>query len=176
MATLTVGGYFGEMSLLMGQPRVSGPVGRDDAEKRASGKRHADHLRRALMLEPRGHADMYGALLTSPMRPDSDAGVLFMHNEGYSTMCGHGVIAVVTMAIERGLLVDPRAERDRARLARGPGSRAALVAGGPDAPGRARACRAEAPRTRVTSVAFENVPSFVLHAGLPVRAASRTCG
>ena len=54
------------------------------------------------MLEPRGHADMYGALLTEPERPDSDAGVLFMHNEGYSTMCGHGVIAVVTSRSSAG--------------------------------------------------------------------------
>ena len=62
---------------------------------------------RALMLEPRGHADMYGALLTEPEHAGSDAGVLFMHNEGYSTMCGHGVIAVVTIALERGLLMPP---------------------------------------------------------------------
>src|SRR5437764_8607924 len=66
---------------------------------------NADHLRRALMLEPRGHADMYGAILTEPVAPGSHAGVLFMHNEGYSTMCGHGIIAVTTMALERGLLM-----------------------------------------------------------------------
>ena len=64
-----------------------------------------DHLRRALMLEPRGHADMYGAILTEPVSPGSHAGVLFMHNDGYSTMCGHGVIAVTTIALERGLLM-----------------------------------------------------------------------
>ena len=57
------------------------------------------------MLEPRGHADMYGAILTEPVSPGSHAGVLFMHNEGYSTMCGHGVIAVTTIALERGLLM-----------------------------------------------------------------------
>ena len=57
------------------------------------------------MLEPRGHADMYGAILTEPVTPGSHAGVLFMHNEGYSTMCGHGVIAVTTIALERGLLM-----------------------------------------------------------------------
>ena len=62
-----------------------------------------DHFRRALMLEPRGHADMYGALLTEPVTADAHAGVLFMHNEGWSTMCGHGIIAVTTIAIERGL-------------------------------------------------------------------------
>src|SRR2546426_3596627 len=81
------------------------PRGKTMLEKRAWVSRHADHLRRALMLEPRGHADMYGAILTEPVRPGSHAGVLFMHNEGYSTMCGHGVIAVTTIALERGLLM-----------------------------------------------------------------------
>ena len=75
-----------------------------------------DHLRRALMLEPRGHADMYGALLTPPEHPGSHAGVLFMHNEGYSTMCGHGVIAVTTIAIERNLILLPREADGTVRL------------------------------------------------------------
>ena len=82
-------------------------------ERREWVRDNCDHLRTALMLEPRGHADMYGALLTEPERPDSDAGVLFMHNEGYSTMCGHGIIAVVTMALERGLIVPRDGERCR---------------------------------------------------------------
>src|SRR5919198_887207 len=81
------------------------PRGRTMLDKREWLKRHADHLRRAAMLEPRGHADMYGALLTEPIAPGSHAGVLFMHNEGYSTMCGHGIIAVTTIALERGLIV-----------------------------------------------------------------------
>ena len=70
-------------------------------EKRAWAMKRLDHLRRALMLEPRGHADMYGALLTEPVTDGAHAGVLFMHNEGWSTMCGHGIIAVTTIAIER---------------------------------------------------------------------------
>src|SRR5262249_36614967 len=81
------------------------PQGRTMLEKREWARRKADPLRRALMLEPRGHADMYGALLTEPVSPGSHAGVLFMHNEGYSTMCGHGIIAVTTIALERGLLM-----------------------------------------------------------------------
>src|SRR5438093_1859651 len=79
--------------------------GRTMLEKREWARKRSDHLRRALMLEPRGHADMYGAVLTEPVSPGSHAGVLFMHNEGYSTMCGHGIIAVTTIALERGLLV-----------------------------------------------------------------------
>src|SRR5919201_1113025 len=84
------------------------PSGRTMLEKRKWVKSNADHLRRALMLEPRGHADMYGALLTEPVNPGSDAGVLFLHNEGFSTMCGHGIIAVTTIAGERGLIVSDR--------------------------------------------------------------------
>src|SRR3954454_22256149 len=139
------------------------PRGKTMLEKREWVRRHADELRRALMLEPRGHADMYGAILTEPVSPGSHAGVLFMHNEGYSTMCGHGIIAVTTMAIERGLITTGAAAdetptivfdapagtiRARARLA--PRGADASVrpgaAGGPD---------------RVESVAFLNVPSFV---------------
>ena len=141
-----------------GFPRVEG---RTILEKRAWLRANHDHLRTAIMLEPRGHADMYGALLTEPEHPDSDAGVLFMHNEGYSTMCGHGVIAVITIALERGLLA-PRAGRDE------------IVLDSPAGPIRARArVRSQAGRTRVSSVSFVNVPSFVLHAGVPVRLGAR---
>src|SRR5215510_2540088 len=85
------------------------PKGKTMLERRAWAREHQDDLRRALMFEPRGHADMYGALFTEPERTDSDAGVLFMHNEGFSTMCGHGIIAVTTIAFERGLIQNSRA-------------------------------------------------------------------
>jgi proline racemase len=130
-------------------------------EKRDWVRETSDHLRTALMLEPRGHADMYGALLTEPEHPDSDAGVLFMHNEGYSTMCGHGVIAVVTIALERGLIV-PRRGREE------------IVLDTPAGPIHARATvTRQDGRTRVSSVAFSNVPSFVLHAGVPIQVGQR---
>ena len=65
---------------------------------------NADFVRRAIIQEPRGHRDMYGAILLPPDRPeDADITVLFMHNEGYSTMCGHGTIAITTGLIEEGL-------------------------------------------------------------------------
>jgi proline racemase len=64
---------------------------------------NADHVRRLLMYEPRGHRDMYGAVLLPPDRDDADIAVLFMHNEGYSTMCGHGIIALKQGLIEEGL-------------------------------------------------------------------------
>lgn len=138
-----------------GFPPVSGDT---MLKKREHVRRHHDEIRRALMLEPRGHADMYGALLTEPVSADADAGVLFMHNEGYSTMCGHGIIAVVTIALERGLL-SVRAGQE------------AVVLDSPAGPVRARFT----PRRdgRVESVSFTNVPSFVLHAGIGVRAHDR---
>ncbi|MBI3492004.1 MAG: proline racemase family protein [Acidobacteria bacterium] len=151
------------------------PRGATMLEKRDWVRRHADHLRRALMLEPRGHADMYGAILTEPVAPGSHAGVLFMHNEGYSTMCGHGVIAVTTIALERGLLMpggdgatvvyDAPAGTIRAHAKTRAGG--AGRAGGADGAGGAGG------EMRVESVAFQNVPSFVLHGGLTVRVATR---
>jgi proline racemase len=138
---------------------VPAPEGATMLEKRAWAEKRLDHFRRALMLEPRGHADMYGALLTEPVTADGHAGVLFMHNEGWSTMCGHGTIAVTTMALERGLIT---VSSDEIRF---------------DTPaGRvvARAHRADSTTARVTSVSFANVPSFVFEAGLSVSAGGRT--
>ena len=63
-------------------------------------KEHYDHLRTALMFEPRGHADMYGCILVPPNDAEGDFGILFLHNEGYSTMCGHAIIAIATLAVE----------------------------------------------------------------------------
>ncbi len=62
-------------------------------------KENYDYLRTALMFEPRGHADMYGCILTPPNDADGDFGIIFLHNEGYSTMCGHAIIAISTLAI-----------------------------------------------------------------------------
>jgi proline racemase len=67
-------------------------------------QQHLDYIRKALMWEPRGHRDMYGAVLTQKVAPEADLGVLFLHNEGYSTMCGHGIIALVTALLETGAL------------------------------------------------------------------------
>jgi proline racemase len=85
--------------ILSGFPEVKGHT---ILECRNYVKEHYDHLRTALMFEPRGHADMYGLLIVPPERPDSDFGVLFMHNEGYSTMCGHATIAITKLAVELG--------------------------------------------------------------------------
>lgn len=71
-------------------------------DKRREARERFDHLRRGLMLEPRGHDGMYGALLVEPDHPEADLAVLFMHNEGYSTMCGHATIALARWAVDSG--------------------------------------------------------------------------
>ena len=73
-------------------------------DKRRYVKENLDHLRRVLMHEPRGHFDMYGVIRVEPDLPDADLAVLFMHNEGYSTMCGHATIALGRYAVDRGLV------------------------------------------------------------------------
>lgn len=65
---------------------------------------HLDWVRKALIFEPRGHYDMYGCVITPPVTETADLGVLFLHNEGYSSMCGHGIIGVVTALFETGAL------------------------------------------------------------------------
>lgn len=79
-------------------------VGATILDKRRYAHEHLDHLRRFLMFEPRGHADMYGALLVAPSLPGADLAVLFLHNAGYSTMCGHAVIALGRYAVDYGLV------------------------------------------------------------------------
>jgi proline racemase len=103
-----------------------------------------DHLRTALMWEPRGHADMYGAIMTDPVTEEADVGVLFMHNEGYSTMCGHGIIGLVTVALETGVL-PVKGAQTTIKL---------------DTPAGLVTAHALVQDGRVRSVAFENVPSF----------------
>ena len=77
-----------------------GLKGKSVLEYRRYCKENYDWLRTALMFEPRGHADMYGCILVPPNDDQADFGILFLHNEGYSTMCGHAIIAISTLAIE----------------------------------------------------------------------------
>lgn len=82
-----------------GYPEIKGET---ILEKRRFLQENLDHYRKLLMHEPRGHADMYGVLITEPVTPGSDFGVLFLHNEGYSSMCGHGIIATCKVAVQIG--------------------------------------------------------------------------
>src|SRR5690606_7908154 len=125
-----------------GVPRIPGAT---ILEKRRWASEHLDHVRRALMLEPRGHADMYGCFVIEPVSPRADLGVIFMHNEGYSDMCGHGVIALATVAVAQGLV--PRSE---------PETRVGL-----DTPAGFVEAFVRWDGRRVGSVRFLNVPSFL---------------
>ena len=122
------------------------PQGDTILDKRRYCQTHLDHHRLALMLEPRGHSDMYGCLLVPPSNPEADVGVLFMHNEGYSTMCGHGIIGLVTALIEQGMVPDT-----------GPETTVRL-----DTPSGLVTAKASVHKGQVRSVAFRNVPSFVV--------------
>ncbi len=78
--------------------------GKTMMEKKQYLEEHFDNYRRALMLEPRGHKDMFGALITAPVHPEADLGVIFMDSGGYLNMCGHGSIGTASMAVETGLI------------------------------------------------------------------------
>ena len=122
-------------------------IGKSLLEKRAYAKINFDQLRKAIMWEPRGHADMYGALITEPDTPDADFGVIFIHNEGYSTGCGHAVIALTKMFVETDLIrkTEPITEVKM------------------DVPSGYIRAFAEIRHGKIKSIGFDNVPSFVEH-------------
>lgn len=124
-----------------------GPIGGTTVlERRAWIAEHLDHVRQLLVNEPRGHADMYGGFVVPPNDDGADLGVVFFHNAGYSTACGHGTIALATWAVESGVVqadgpvVDVVIDVPSGRLS----TRVHLDDSG-----------------RVSSVTFVNVPSFV---------------
>jgi len=189
----TIDAHVGGQPLRLVVDGFPAPPGRTMFEKRDWVRRKKDHLRRALMLEPRGHADMSGALLTEAVSPGSHAGVLFLHNEGCGTMSGHGIIAVTTIALERGLLMpggdgrtivyDVPAGTIRAVATFGSGVDVGNAGEHPPAVTRFSAPRAASREMqpvavskvgpRVARVGFVGVPSFVLHGGLSVKLGSR---
>jgi proline racemase len=124
-----------------GYPEI---IGNTILEKRQYLTEHLDNYRQFLMYEPRGHADMYGALITEPCTNNATFGILFMHNEGYSSMCGHGIIAVVAVAIETKILPMPKAGEYI----------------GIDAPAGFIKAYAQINNNQL-SVSFDNVPAFV---------------
>jgi len=82
-----------------GFPEPQGPT---VLAKRADAMARLDVHRRRLMLEPRGHAEMYGALPVSASAPGAAFGVLFLHHSGFSTMCGHATVALGRWAVDSG--------------------------------------------------------------------------
>ena len=129
------------------------PAGSTVLEKRRYCRKHLDHLRRTLMWEPRGHHEMYGCLLVASAHQQADTGVLFFHNEGYSTMCGHGIIGLTTIMLERRLF-PLSIPTSTIRF---------------DTPSGLVTAKASLDKGKVRSVAFLNVSSFVLAVGQTVR-------
>jgi proline racemase len=125
--------------IIDGLPKIEG---QDVLARRAYFRSHFDSLRTALMFEPRGHADMYGAVISAGVN-GADFEVFFLHNEGFSTMCGHAIIALTKLVIEAGLIAGPAVTFDVPA-------------------GRIHA-RAELDGDIVCRSIFRNVPSFVLH-------------
>jgi proline racemase len=115
-------------------------------EKRRDAAARLDWVRQLLVYEPRGHADMYGCHVVEPNDEGADLGVVFFHNAGYSTACGHGTIALVTWAIDSGVVAGPR-----------------VVV---DVPSGRLETWARVEDGKVRSVRFRNVPSFVWGRGL----------
>ena len=126
------------------------PAGATALARRRDAVARLDDVRRLLVLEPRGHADMYGGFVTEPDDAGADLGVVFFHNAGFSTACGHGTIALVTWALDEGVL--PRREGENRVVVDVPSGRLETLA------------QVEAGRVR--SVRFRNVPSFVWATGL----------
>jgi proline racemase len=119
-------------------------------DKRRDALERLDHVRRLLVFEPRGHADMYGCHVVKPLDDGADLGAVFFHNAGYSTACGHGTIALVTWALDEGVV--ERREGENHVVVDVPSGRLetwALVEDG-----------------RVHSVRFRNVPAYVWAEGL----------
>jgi proline racemase len=131
---------------------VDPPRGATILDKRRDALERLDHVRRFLVHEPRGHADMYGCFVVEPNDDEADLGVVFFHNAGYSTACGHGTIALVTWALDEGVLACEEGENHV--VVDVPSGRLdawALVVDG-----------------RVRSVRFRNVPAFVWAEGVEV--------
>ena len=132
-----------------GLPKLKGT---NVLEYRQDIKTNYDYFRKALMYEPRGHADMYGCILLPPNDDNADFGILFLHNEGYSTMCGHAIIAITKLAVEMKWveIVEP------------------LTTVRIDAPCGRITAFAKIKNKKVESVYFHCVPSFVVALDLEV--------
>ncbi len=114
-------------------------------EKRRYFRNNYDYIRTGTMWEPRGHADMYGAIITEATTEDGDFGTFFLHNEGYSTMCGHAMIALVTLVLDTNMIIRED-ENPIIKI---------------DAPPGRITCQAFRKNGKVEKVSFQNVPSFM---------------
>ena len=108
-------------------------------------EKHYDHFRRALMLEPRGHRDMFGAIVTQPVHEEADLGVIFMDSGGYLNMCGHGSIGTATVAVQTGMVEVKEPYTD-------------IIL---DAPAGMVKSRVKVQNNKVVETSIENVPAFL---------------
>jgi len=119
-------------------------VGKTMDEKRTYFEKNFDNIRSALMCEPRGHRDMFGCILTDPVSPEGDFGMIFIDNEKYLNMCGHGTIGLGTTLIDMGL-VDP-------------GTKEEICI---DSPAGLVRLKHSVEDGKAKNICFQNVPSFV---------------
>ena len=125
-----------------GLPQIKGDT---ILEKRDYMLKNYDNLRKLMMLEPRGHSGMYGCILVEAVTEDGDFGVLFTHNEGLSSMCGHGIIGITKVAIETGMILAEDGE-NIVRI---------------DSPAGRVTAYADVVDGEVERVRFQNVPCFI---------------
>lgn len=125
-----------------GLPEIKGST---ILEKRRYFRDNFDYIRTGTMFEPRGHADMYGAIITEPTTEDADFGTFFLHNEGYSTMCGHAIIALTKLVLDTGMIKKEGIEPE-------------LIINAPPGKIFAKAFRENG---IIKKVSFKNVPSFL---------------
>ena len=128
--------------ILSGLPPI---LGNTMAEKKQYMKEHLDHFRTLLMQEPRGHKDMFGIVLTPPIRQEAHYGVLFIDSEGYIDMCGHSIMSATTALIEIGMVLPIEPET-------------CVIF---DTPAGLIEARARIEGNRVSEVSVANVPSFL---------------
>ncbi|MCF6093679.1 proline racemase family protein [Microaerobacter geothermalis] len=129
-----------------GAPRI---LGKTMMEKKLYMESELDWLRKLLMSEPRGHKDMFGAILTEPCDETCDLGVVFMDSKGYLNMCGHGTMGTVTTAINTGIMKP----KPVIRL---------------DTPAGVVECKVKIENDTVKEVSLKNVPSFVLYQDIDI--------
>lgn len=139
------------LRLILKGPQLKGKT---VLEKRAYMMQCYDFIRTAIVLEPRGHDDMYGAILTEPSDAAADLGVIFIDGAFYNNMCGHGAIAIATIVVEMGL-VPVREPRTRVVLETGAGLITVEV---------------EVKNGRAEDVLLLGTPSFLCRAGVKINA------
>lgn len=136
--------------VLSGLPAIRGQT---MAEKWEFTRTHLDHLRRALMHEPRGHRDMFGAIVTAPCNPEADWGLMFMDSGGFLTMCGHGTIGSAISLVQMGIVEAKEPET-------------VIVFDTPAGLVRAHVC---VENGKAVDAWFQNVPAFLYMADVPIQ-------